>query len=458
MNTREKKLLLVYLCIDLFMINLSMILVYLFKYDVIDWSGLIKVLPLFNASWLLTLLIFKRENLFLRDGFKNRERRQVLRFFIYLAIAAAIIVILNIDQLPRSFYVIGNLIFFILNYIFYYFVYAFLGYLRRKGRFVRKTLIIGAGRIGMTVTNFIEKNQDMGYSIVGYLDDDLSLAKNIPLLGSVDDLQQVYNRSPFQEIIVAIPLNHEEKISRILSIADYNGVRVRLIPDFYRLLKCDYSIDTKDKIPFINVRKIPLDNFNSRCCKRLFDIAFSMVALILISPVMALVALAIRIESKGSIFYEPVRLGRAGKEFKLYKFRSMSVCDSSLAGINSTQKDDERITRVGRFIRKYSLDELPQFLNVLRGDMSVVGPRPHRLWLNKDLQHKVHGYMMRHYVKPGITGWAQVNGWRGPTETRLQRYGRTLHDLWYIENWTFLLDLWIIFLTVFGVKTRKNAF
>ncbi len=457
MNSREKKLLLVYLVIDLFMINFSMTVVYLFKYHVPDWSGLIRVLLPFNVSWLLALLIFKRKNLFLRDGFKNRERRQVLRFFIYLSVTATLMVLFNTD-FPRSFYVIGNLIFFILNYIFYYFVYAFLGYLRRKGRFVRKILIIGAGRIGMAVTNFIEKNQDMGYSIVGYLDDNLSVAGNIPLLGSVDDLQQVYNQSPFQEIIVAIPLNYEDKISRILNIADYNGVRVRLVPDFYRLLKCDYTIDTKDEIPFVNVRKIPLDNFNSRCGKRLFDVIFSLVVLTLISPVMALVALAIRIDSKGSVFYEPVRLGRGGKKFKLYKFRSMSTCDSPLAGVNSTQKEDERITRVGRFIRKYSIDELPQFFNVLRGDMSVVGPRPHRLWLNKDLQHKVHGYMMRHYVKPGITGWAQVNGWRGPTETRLQRCGRTLHDLWYIENWSFLLDLWIIFLTVFGVKTRKNAF
>jgi putative colanic acid biosynthesis UDP-glucose lipid carrier transferase len=286
----------------------------------------------------------------------------------------------------------------------------------------------------------------------------MNLKGDLPILGSVDSLQHLYGQCVFQEIIVALPLTCEEKIQNILLVADYNGTRVRLIPDFYRLVKCKYTIDTKDEIPFLNVHQVPLDNFNLQICKRIFDIIFSFVILILIAPILIMVAIAIRIDSKGPLFYKPVRMGKAGKEFTLFKFRSMSVSDPATSGANSTQKDDARITRVGRFIRKYSIDELPQFLNVLLGDMSIVGPRPHRIWLNKDLQSKVQGYMMRQYVKPGITGWAQVNGWRGPTETRVQRYGRTLHDLWYIENWFFFLDVWIIFLTIFGVKTRKNAF
>ncbi len=458
MNAREKELLLIYLVIDLCMINLSMGIVYFLRPQILDWSGIRQVLIVFNVSWLFSLMLLKRENLFLRDGFQNRMQRGFIRFLIYLATSATIIVVFNIDQLPRSFFVIGSLLFLVLNLIFYYFVYAFLGMLRIKGKHVRKTLIIGAGKSGMEVSRFIEMNPEMGYSIVGYLDDNFKLRKNLPILGSVDSLEYLYGHYAIQEIIIALPLTCEKKIQNILSIADYNGTRVRLIPDFYRLLKCKYTIDTKDEIPFLNVHQVPLDKFNLQICKRIFDVIFSSVILMLIAPILVIVAIAIRIDSKGPLFYKPVRMGKAGKEFTLFKFRSMQVCDPTTSGANSTQKDDARITKVGRFIRKYSIDELPQFLNVLLGDMSIVGPRPHRIWLNKDLQCKVHGYMMRHYVKPGITGWAQVNGWRGPTETRVQRYGRTLHDLWYIENWFFLLDVWIIFLTVFGVRTRKNAF
>lgn len=458
MNAREKELLLIYLIIDLCMINISMGTVYLTRSEMLDWSGIRQVFVVFNVAWLFSLLVFKRENLFLRDGFPNRMRRGITRFFIYLAISASIIVVFNIDRLPQSFFIFGNLLFLILNLLFYYFVYAYLGILRMNGRHVRKVLIIGAGKSGMEVCSFIEMNPEMGYSIIGYLDDNLKLKEELPILGTVDSLQNLYEQYAFEEIIIALPLTCEEKIHKILLIADYNGTRVRLIPDFYRLIKCKYTIDTKDEIPFLNIRQVPLDHFNFQIYKRIFDVIFSSIILVLIAPVLIVVAIAIRIDSKGPLFYKPVRMGKAGKEFTLFKFRSMSVSDPVTLGANSTQKDDARITKVGRFIRKYSIDELPQFLNVLLGDMSIVGPRPHRILLNKDLQSKVHGYMMRHYVKPGITGWAQVNGWRGPTETRVQRYGRTLHDLWYIENWFFFLDVWIIFLTVFGVKTRRNAF
>jgi putative colanic acid biosynthesis UDP-glucose lipid carrier transferase len=173
---------------------------------------------------------------------------------------------------------------------------------------------------------------------------------------------------------------------------------------------------------------------------------------------MLLIAIAIKLDSRGPVFYMPIRLGRRGEEFSLYKFRSMRHhADTELRDL-STLKEDPRVTRVGKFIRKFSLDELPQFINVLLYHMSVVGPRPHRIGLNKILQEKTSNYLVRHYILPGITGWAQVNGWRGPTETRLQSKGRTLHDLWYIEHWTFPLDIYIIFLTIFGKKARKNAY
>ena len=186
--------------------------------------------------------------------------------------------------------------------------------------------------------------------------------------------------------------------------------------------------------------------------------SFSALALFFLAPVFLLIALLIKIDSPGPVFYYPIRIGRGGKPFKLYKFRSMKECDIPSGGTLSTQKDDPRITRVGKFLRKFSLDELPQFINVFLGTMSVVGPRPHRRFLNRQLQESVYKYMIRHYVKPGITGWAQVNGWRGPTDTEEQRKQRTMHDLWYVENWSPLLDLKIIYLTIFSRKAHKSAF
>jgi len=170
-----------------------------------------------------------------------------------------------------------------------------------------------------------------------------------------------------------------------------------------------------------------------------FDVLFSISAILLLMPAFAAIAVAIKLESKGPVFYRPVRIGKRGAEISVFKFRSMRVSTNVEDQKRSTKVGDERITRVGQFIRRYSLDELPQFFNVLLGEMSVVGPRPHRIDLNKRFQQTVQGYLVRQYIKPGITGWAQVNGWRGPTETKYQYYARTLHDLWYIEHWNFAL-------------------
>jgi lipopolysaccharide/colanic/teichoic acid biosynthesis glycosyltransferase len=175
-------------------------------------------------------------------------------------------------------------------------------------------------------------------------------------------------------------------------------------------------------------------------------------------PFGLLIAIAIKLTSKGPAFFKTHRLGVTGAPFTIYKFRTMRYQHASETQLLSTVQGDSRITWLGRILRKYSIDELPQVLNVLTNDMSIVGPRPHRLNLNKTLQQKMGAYMMRHTIKPGITGWAQVNGWRGPTVTKLQYWGRTLHDLWYIEHWNFWLDLYIILLTLVGKKTRKNAF
>jgi len=191
--------------------------------------------------------------------------------------------------------------------------------------------------------------------------------------------------------------------------------------------------------------------------KRLFDIFFSIFALVLVSPLLIIIGLLVKLTSKGPVLYVAERVGMGGDIFKMYKFRTMRHSGKSQEAL-STRENDSRITLLGHFLRKTNLDELPQFFNVLKGEMSVVGPRPHRVYLDKKLQDEVDKYMIRRYIKPGITGWAQVNGWRGPTNTEEQKIQRTLHDIWYIKHWSFWLDLKIILLTVIGKKARKNAF
>ena len=200
---------------------------------------------------------------------------------------------------------------------------------------------------------------------------------------------------------------------------------------------------------------IPLDSFFNAFFKRSFDMIFSLFALLLLLPVQLIIALLIKLTSRGPVFYIPQRVGAAGKTFNLYKFRTMY---SSHTENRSTEKNDVRVTKLGVFLRRWNLDELPQFYNVLKGQMSIVGPRPHRVDLDKELQDSIEMYTMRYRIKPGITGWAQVNGWRGPTKTEEQRKQRTQHDLWYIKHWSLWLDIKIIIMTLFWKKSRKNAF
>jgi putative colanic acid biosynthesis UDP-glucose lipid carrier transferase len=317
--------------------------------------------------------------------------------------------------------------------------------------------VIGAGRIGEAIHAYFRMNPDLG-TLVGFLDDTKIKSEKLNILGKVSQFQEVFNKYHFNEVIITIDLSREREIKELVNVSEYNGVRPSVVANYYSLFNRNFELKNFAGIPIVSIREVPLDPYTPRFWKRMFDIVFSFFVLLLLSPVFLVIAIAIKLESKGPVFYQPIRIGKRGAEISVFKFRSMRVSQNKADQTRSTSKDDDRITRVGKFIRKYSLDELPQFINVLIGDMSVVGPRPHRIDLNKRFQQTVQSYMVRQYIKPGITGWAQVNGWRGPTETKYQYIARTLHDLWYIEHWNFALDIYIIFLTVFGKKTRKNAF
>jgi Undecaprenyl-phosphate glucose phosphotransferase len=326
---------------------------------------------------------------------------------------------------------------------------------------VRYTLVAGIGNVAENVEKHFYDYNDSSAEIKGFIqckkEEELKVKKE-KVVGKLKHIHRYLKENPVDEIVIALPVKPSKKVRNIIEAADYHGIRVKYIPDYQGLLGKNYKMTRYGQIDVVNVRHIPLDETFSFVVKNSFDKIFASTVLFFLAPVFLVIALLIKLESPGPVFYAPFRIGKAGRPFKVYKFRSMRVNDTATGGTLSTQKNDPRVTRVGRILRKYSLDELPQFLNVLLGDMSVVGPRPHRSFLNQQFQESVDKYMVRHYFKPGITGWAQVNGWRGPTDTKEQKDQRTRHDLWYVENWSLKLDIKIIFLTVFGQKTHSSAF
>lgn len=413
-----------------------------------------------SISWILTILLFSNQSLVFRERVTTRVRNQMIDFLTLSGAVSMGILLFNIELYSRLM-IFGTIgIFFILRNLGYVVLYQYLRIMRQQGRHVVNVLILGAGRIGMQVYSFMTANPALGYRVVGFLDDDFdgSAAPQSLQLGSIDQFEKLLDGRDIEEIYLALPVTAEGRIKEVVDKADFHGLRIRLIPDYFRVFSAPYVFHRVGDLPIINVREIPLDKLMNKLVKRGFDIIFSAAVLILLFPMLLLLSLLIVLESRGSVFYVPERVGQGGRTFKCFKFRSMRKNESVTHNSQSTVKDDPRVTRIGRFMRKYSIDELPQFLNVILNDMSVVGPRPHRTVLNENLQHDVEGYMIRHYIKPGITGWAQVNGWRGPTETFEQKFNRTAHDLWYIENWSFPLDIKIVFLTLFGKKVKNNAF
>ncbi len=335
--------------------------------------------------------------------------------------------------------------------------------LRRRGRNIRSILIIGAGEVGKKFFYSIRENPHFGYNVVGFLDD-----FEIPMfdglyLGTVDSLNKILLEREIDNVIVALPNYAAEKIHHVIDICERYGKVVRIIPDYFRFASSRYSISMFGQFPVIAVKEEKIDTYFWRLVKRIFDIAFSsIVIIILLSWLYPIVALLIKNDSKGSVIFKQERWGRNNKKFIVYKFRTMR-CDSTDIDTNgkfrqSTQ-NDPRITKLGRFFRKTNIDELLQFINVLKGEMSVVGPRPHPTLLNKESLHKIDYYLKRHFVKPGLTGWAQVHGFRGETSDITLMEKRVEYDLWYIENWSFLLDIQIILLTIWNmIKGDPNAY
>ena len=316
----------------------------------------------------------------------------------------------------------------------------------RAGIGLKRVLIAGAGDLGRVVADKVLEHRELGFKIVGFIDDragDHIGYRGIPLLGSLSDADDIVRRESVDHLYVALPLDEHVKMLGLIETTNREGVDIHVVPDLLQFIAIGARLENLDGVPIISLNDVPLRGFNS-VLKRGIDIAISATALAGFALPFALIAYLIKRASPGPVFYKQERMGLDGKAFDVYKFRSMHIGAEDETGPVWARDDDPRATKNGRVLRRFDIDELPQLWNVLRGDMSIVGPRPERPYFVEQFKHRIPQYMLRHKVKAGITGWAQVNGWRG--NTSLEK--RIEYDLYYIENWSVALDLKIMWLTL----------
>jgi Undecaprenyl-phosphate glucose phosphotransferase len=318
----------------------------------------------------------------------------------------------------------------------------------RAGVGLKRILIAGAGDLGRLVADRILQHREFGYQVIGFVDDraggDHIGYRGLPLLGTLADVGDIAQRERIDHLYVALPLEEHAKLLDLIEITSRECIDVKVVPDLLQFIALRARLEDLDGLPIININDVPLQGFNA-WLKRVSDIVLSIAALLVMGIPLAIIAALVKWTSSGPVFYTQERMGLDGEAFTVYKFRSMSEGAEEGTGPVWAREDDPRATPVGRWLRRLDLDELPQFWNVLRGDMSIVGPRPERPFFVEQFKHRIPQYMLRHKVKAGITGWAQVNGWRG--NTSLEK--RIEYDLYYIENWSVTLDLKIMWLTVF---------
>lgn len=328
---------------------------------------------------------------------------------------------------------------------------------RKKGYNLKHILLVGYSRAGEEYINRILGNPEWGYVVCGILDDSVpagTLYRGVKVLGRIANLQVILPENKLDEIAITLSLKDYDRLEEIVDICEKSGVHTKFIPDYNSLIPSRPYTEDLMGLPVINIRYVPLTNTGNIVIKRVMDIVGALLGLILVSPVMALCALLIKLTSPGPVIFRQERVGLHNKPFYMYKFRSMEVQKPSEENKAWTVRNDPRVTRVGKIMRRTSIDELPQLFNILKGDMSLVGPRPERPLFVEKFREEIPRYMVKHQVRPGLTGWAQINGYRG--DTSIKR--RVEYDLYYIENWTLGLDLKIIFLTFFTGFINKNAY
>lgn len=417
---------------------------------ILDRNSLIEIFMLLNLSYFIASSIIEDDislNIVFFDKLLQKTFSFITLYTLLLIVGNSLFNIITLSWVSSLF------IYIILGFMhmgWHTFLRSLLKIYRRKGYNYKTVIIIGGGLNGTNVYNELASSV-YGYKVLGYFDDNPIPNCTIPsYLGTIVDIEIFCQETKVDEIYCTLPGNQEAKVINLMNFAEKNMIRFFLVPEFYKYIKRKLTLRWLQSMPVISIREEPLQFAYNRALKRTFDILFSSFVLLTIFPFVFIVFGAIiKLTSPGPIFFKQRRTGLEGINFDCYKFRSMRINED--ADSIATTKKDPRITKVGSFMRKTSVDELPQFINVLIGNMSVVGPRPHMIQQTALYETLIDKFMIRHLVKPGITGWAQVSGYRGETDTVEKMEGRFKRDVWYIENWSFFLDIKIIFVTILNI-------
>jgi len=403
--------------------------------------------------------IFSIQGLYQTRGRKTRPE-ELIKIFLSAALAQLILMAIMLFYREFSYsrvYLIVHFVIMLFLLITWRFSFRAVSHsLHRRGRFLERILIVGAGSLGEQVVEKICQHRELGFVVVGFLDDDSGKQTHtfmgVRVLGNTETLIPAVQELNVDSVYIALPLRARKKIFHIVKELEDLYVEVRLIPDVVQLMALQAAVEDLDGIPVVHLNAVPLEGWSS-VMKRAMDLSIAVAAIVLLSPAWLCIALLIKREDGGPVYFKQERMGLDGKRFLMWKFRSMKMDAENTSGPVFARKDDPRRTRIGSFLRRTSLDELPQLINVIRGQMSIVGPRPERPEFVEKFRKQFPSYMVRHRVRCGITGWAQVNGYRGQTSIKK----RLELDLYYIQNWSIGLDLKIIWRT-FKSGLWKNAY
>jgi len=446
---------------DILCINIAFILMYYLKFDSIDFSDKYRfLLIIFNANWILVALMLKLYEL-------NRIMRldKVLfnlfkAFGFNVLIITAVLFSLKKSEFSREHLYATYLMLFGLIMCWRYLSIKLIKLYRKSGYNYRRVVIVGGGEVAKQLNDYFNSDDVLGVRLLGVFSDSHASfeIKDSVKTGALDNLEQFALKNDIDEIFYTMPLTYTKKIKVLVNFCDKYMIRFKVVPDFRGFIFKRVNIDFFNDVPVITLREEPLTDFINRFTKRVFDLIVSLLTIVFVlSWLYPIIAILIKLSSKGPVLFKQSRSGVNNEEFLCYKFRSMTMSED--ADTKQATKGDVRITKVGAFLRKSSLDEFPQFFNVFIGDMSIVGPRPHMLKHTEEYSALIQTYMVRQLVKPGITGAAQVKGYRGETRELEDMEGRVRLDVWYIENWSLSLDINIIFHTVWNaLKGDEKAY
>jgi Undecaprenyl-phosphate glucose phosphotransferase len=452
--------------IDIFVIIISYLLAWLIKFKsnlLTSEPGMLSFQTYMSVLYIIVpgyMLLYYAFNLYTPKRVQGRrlEGSNILKANTIglLLIMMGLFIIKKVDfsrEMLFVFYAINILLELIVRNIIRY----ILRNMRKRGMNLKHILLVGYSRAAEEYIDRIKQNSQWGYVVRGILDDNVergTLYKGIKVIGRIDNLLVILPENRLDEIAITLGLDEYSKLEHIVSLCEKSGVHTKFIPDYNNIIPTKPYTEDLLGLPVVNIRHVPLTNTFNMWIKRVVDIIGSIAALILFSPLMLLSAILVKASSPGPVIYKQERVGLHNKSFYMYKFRSMEVQPEKEEKSKWTVKNDPRVTTVGKILRRTSLDEFPQFLNVLKGDMSLVGPRPERPFFVEKFREEIPRYMIKHQVRPGLTGWAQVNGLRGNTSIRK----RIDYDLYYIENWTLGFDFKILLLTVVRGFINKNAY